>query len=66
MCDCRKELETGEYVFYVNGVAQTSNYILTVYITEERELNPFEEIVVGQVLFSLKASAREYRSNLVD
>ena len=45
---CRHEFTAGTYTFDVKGVATTSNYILMVYITNERLLNPNEQLIMGQ------------------
>ena len=50
----RHEIESGEYQFIVSGIAATSNYVVTVYITPERLLNPMEQLVLGQVQIALR------------
>lgn len=45
----RHEFTSGTYTFTVNGKATTSNYILMVYVTDERLLNPNEQLIIGQV-----------------
>ena len=48
---CRHEFTSGTYTFTVSGVSTTSNYILMVYITNERLLNPNEQLTIGQAGF---------------
>ena len=45
----RYDFASGTYSFVVSGMAATTNFIFTVYITDERELGPAEQLVMGQV-----------------
>lgn len=62
----RHEVSSGTYTFTVSGVATASNYILMVYVTAERLLNPNDQLLMGQVQSVLLNEVGDLRTHSCD